>query len=325
MRSTLNKGQIEDLVTYCGSSPTHWRGNNMQICCPVHNETNSSMGVSEDKQVCHCFSCGFKGDFAWLLYKSLPDEFRSYHQARTFLKDRYELEYRELNEKTRNVSRYEDTFEKYQNVTHRKEIPLYKIAPFMSGKQTFAYFYERGFDSSDVKKFKIGRDLENKTVTIPVFYEDNKLAGVIGRYISPNRKKNERYKIYEFERGSTLYPMNHFKCIDDTIILVEGQFDAIKMHKYGYENTLAKMGVELTPKQANIICENCSRVIYVCDNDERSLEAREKDKKLLGDRVKFMIVDYPNYGKDSCDWSKEDIDLMIGNAHSPSVRKLRRL
>ena len=37
-------------------------------------------------------------------------------------------------------------------------------------------------------------------------------AGIIGRYISKKRKKNERYKIYDsFNRGQVLYPLDKFK------------------------------------------------------------------------------------------------------------------
>lgn len=292
------------------------------------------MGVSEDKQICHCFSCGFAGDFAKFLMYSLPDDFgfnanddktyfRGIRKARQFLSDRYELEYRELSYKTKMVKRYEDTLIAPKQERH--EIPLYKIAPFKSGKETYKYYYDRGFEKEDVKKFMVGRDLENKTVTIPAFYQDGTLAGVIGRYISAKRKKNERYKIYDFPRGEILYPMNFYEPLNDTMILVEGMFDAQRMIKLGYINTQAKMGVELTPKQANLVCDNCETLIYIGDNDERGLEGREHDRKLLGGRVNFLIVDYPDYGKDPCDWDKDTIDEMVRTAHSPIKRKLRRL
>ena len=289
------------------------------------SESHPSMGVSANKQVCHCFSCNFKGDFSWLLFKSLPDQFKSYASARAFMKERYALEYRELDKSVKSVKRYEEMHQHFLEKSSTKEIPLYKIAPFMSGKETYKYFYNRGFTKAEVKKFMIGRDLDNKTVTIPIFSEDNKLLGVIGRYISKKRKKNERYKIYDFDRGSVLYPLNYFEPIEDTIILVEGQFDAITMHRYGYTNTLAKMGATLTKAQADFICDNCDTLIYLGDNDDRGVEARESDRKLLNGRVKFLIVDYPDYGKDACDWEEEDIDTMVRNAHGVMSRKIRRL
>lgn len=335
MSQRLNKDQIEDLIVYCGSSPTRWRDEDILICCPVHGESNPSMGISADKQICHCFSCGFAGDFASLLYHSLPDEFgwkdektqrSAYAKARLFLADRYELEYHALDvDKMKRVKRYETLKEQYLG-DERHEIPLYKIAPFRSGKETFKYFFLRGFDKEDMKKFMIGRDLESRTVTIPAFYEDGALAGVIGRYISKKRKKNERYKIYDFPRGEILYPMNHYKSDDGVMIVVEGMFDAMFLHKHGYSNAQAIMGVSLTPKQADLICERCHTVIWLGDNDKRGVEGREKSRKLLGDRVKFMIVDYPDEesGKDPIEWGIELTGKIIESAHSPMVRKIRR-
>lgn len=323
MNDQLTKEQIEDLIEYCGSTPTRWKNDEMMICCNIHGESNPSMGVSADKQIVHCFSCGFSGRFDWYLFKSKSEEFKSLRSARKFLKDRYELEYRELSDAHRNVSRYEDIITIEEEERHI--IPMYKIAPFMSGKETYKYFYDRGFDKEDLIKFKIGRDLDSKTVTIPAFWEDNTLAGIIGRYISPNRKKNERYKIYDFPRGELLYPLNLFEPINDTIIIVEGMFDAMKMHKLGYTNTLAKMGVELTKQQADIICSKCSIVIDLGDNDERGQNGIKHDRELLKDFVTFKVVDYPNKGKDPCNWNKEEIDIMIKNAHSLFRKKVRRL
>lgn len=339
MSQRLDKDQIEDLIVYCGSSPTRWRDDDMLVCCPVHGESNPSMGVSADKQICHCFSCGFAGDFASLLYHSLPDEFKwkeddpktdrwAYSKAKVFLADRYELEYHALDtSKLKRVKRYESVLDDHSEVEKRHELPLYKIAPFMSGKETYKYFFQRGFNKADMQKFMIGRDTENETVTIPAFYPDGVLAGVIGRYISKKRKKNERYKIYDFQRGEILYPMNHYESDDGVMIVVEGMFDAMFLHKHDHPNAQAIMGVALTPKQADLICEMCHTVIWLGDNDKRGIEGREKSRKLLGDRVKFLIVDYPDeeYGKDPIEWGIELTEEVLATAHSHMARKIKRI
>ena len=338
MSNRLTKEQIEDLLEYCGSTPTFWRDNDMLCCCPIHGEKNPSMGVNEEMQVFHCFACGASGDFAKLLYMSRPDDFgyddrteetekktwyKANKKARAFLKDRYELEYRELFHKGAYVKKYEDL-----RIPVEKEdetIPKWKIAPFQSGKATYQYFFRRGFDKEDMQKFMIGYDDDNKTVTIPVFNEENKLVGVIGRYISSKRKKNERYKIYDhFERSRYLYPENFLKVKNDTIILVEGQFDAMYMHKIGYENTLALMTDSISRKQIEFLESHCSKIIYIGDNDNRGRESRQKTYEKLKGKFDFFIVDFPREGKDVCDWSKEEIDNMVKNCHSMMSRKIRR-
>ena len=325
MGQSLDKNQIEDLIVECGSSPTFWRQDDMLICCPVHGESNPSMGISAEKQVCHCFSCGFKGNFPWLLFKSQPDRFRSYAEAEEYFDERYELEHHRVSERTLNIPRYETTLKPKITKSGSKEIPLYTIAPFKSGKETYKYFYDRGFDKEDVKEFMIGRDLKSKTVTIPIFNLEDKLVGVIGRYISKNRKHNERYKIYSFERGKLTYPLNKFEPINDTMIIVEGSFDAIRMHKIGYKNTQAIMSNNMTVEQANLIADLVDTVIYIGDNDKQGVKAKEENIKMLKDRdIKVLIVDYPDYGKDPCDWKDKDIHYMVNNAHSRKL-KIRRL
>ena len=344
MSNKLNESQVDDLLDYIDTyNPNYWKQGEKLVCCPVHGESNPSMGISIEKQVCHCFSCGFAGGFAKLLAHSKPEEFgikynadgkvnhhsafRAERKAREFLALRYELEYHEIGKKSRNVKRYEQVKEIYfEDEVKRVELPRFKLAPFKSGKETYGYFFNRGFNTKDMQEFMIGRDLDNETVTIPVFYEDNVLAGVIGRYIAKDRKKNQRYKIYdEFERSMVLYPLNKSKPIKGVALIVEGQLDAIRMHKAGYTNTYATMTNNLSQKQADWLCANCDCVIWIGDNDERGLEGREKARVLLKNKIDFKIVDYPEHGKDVCDWTDNEIALMLSTARGVTIRKLRRL
>lgn len=343
MSLKLDEGQIDDLLEYIGTkNPNYWKQGDKLVCCPVHQETNPSMGISVEKQVCHCFSCGFAGGFDKLLAFSMPEDFgikynsdgrlnyasvyRAEKKAREFLATRYELEYRELGSKLKIVKRYDQLNEKIIKADKRVELPRYKLAPFKCGKETYGYFFNRNFNKEDMKTFNVGRDLDNRTVILPVFYEDGVLAGIIGRYIDKNRKKNQRYKIYDnFERSNILYPLNISKPKDGVVILVEGQFDVMYMHRLGYTNTYATMTNSLSRKQAEWLCKNCDTVIWVGDNDERGFEGREYLRNLLKNRIDFKVVDYPDYGKDVCDWSEEDIDLMLKGARSLNVRHLKRL
>lgn len=343
MSLKLDEGQIDDLLEYIGTkNPNYWKQGDKLVCCPVHQETNPSMGISVEKQVCHCFSCGFAGGFDKLLAFSMPEDFgikynsdgrlnyasvyRAERKAREFLATRYELEYRELGSKLKIVKRYDQLNDKILKVDKRLELPRYKLAPFKCGKETYGYFFNRDFNREDMKTFNVGRDLDNRTVVLPVFYEDGVLAGIIGRYIDKNRKKNQRYKIYDnFERSNILYPLNISKPKDGVVILVEGQFDVIRLHRLGYTNTYATMTNSLSRKQSEWLCKNCDTVIWVGDNDERGFEGREYSRNLLKNRIDFKVVDYPDYGKDVCDWSEEDIRLMLKSARSLNIRHLKRL
>lgn len=338
MSVNLTKEQIEDLIVYCGSSPTFWKDEKMQFCCPVHGESHPSCGVNSEIQAFNCFSCGAHGNFAKMLYLSRPEDFgydsstkekeektkiRAEIKAWQFLADRYELEFKIADNKVHSVRRYDELNIKKKE--EREEQPLWKIAPFHSGKATYQYFFDRGFTKEDMRKFFIGYDDVSKTVTIPVFYKDSTLAGVIGRYIAKDRLKNQRYKIYDFfNRSKLLFPLNLFNPINGEAILVEGQFDAIRMYHYGFTNTLALMTDHISKFQIEILERSCYSVIYIGDNDKQGIKARGDNYEKLKGIVDFKVVDFPDHGKDVCDWSKEEIINMVTNAHSIINRKIRR-
>lgn len=337
MSNMMTKEQIEDLLDNVVETPSRrdWKGNKIQFCCTVHGESHPSCGINIDFtpddrpndhfQVVHCFSCGFSGTIPWFVLKSLPDRFKNIKEVEEFLKKRYGVTYAyTYDPQTQTIRRYEDfgTEEK----TPRFELPKYKLAPFKSGKQTYQYFFDRGFDKEDMQKFMIGRDLENETVTIPAFWEDGVLAGVIGRYIDPNRPKNMRFKIYEFPKGSLIYPLDKLEVINDTIIGCESMFDVIKLHKWGYPNAIAMMGDGMSRQQADQIVSRCKVFIDLFDNDKGGLEARRIAKRRLGNRVMYLTPTYyPEEGKDPSDWGELETVKVIKSASLFGAKAIPKL
>lgn len=338
MSSTLTKQQVEDLlVNVIGVNKIMpWKGNKIQACCPIHGESNPSFGVNIDYSpedepnthltVFHCFSCGEGGTMPWLLAKSLPDQFSSVSAAAKFLKARYGLSTSFFNsEHGTHIKRYDDFFYE-ENESKRFEMPRIELAPFRSGKETYKYFYSRGFNKEDVKTFMIGRDIENRTVTIPAFWDDGKLAGIIGRYISKSRPKNSRFKIYNFPKGGLIYPLDKVVPINDTIIGVESMLDAIWLHKWGFPNTVAMMGDGMSQPQSDQIAKRCAKFIPLFDHDKGGAIATNIARKRLGDRVMFIPPTYyPSFGKDPDDWGELETVKVIQSATYLGVKNLPRL
>ncbi len=316
----LSKEQIVDLLINVLQSPKvmQWKGNKIQFCCTIHGESHPSAGInidyvpedsSQHYQVFHCFSCAESGTIPWLVYKSLPDRFRSVADAEKFLEERYHVKFNHLEFDGFNIKRYEEFFGEKEN---RFELPITKLAIFKSGKQTYQYFFNRGFDKNDMGEYMIGRDIDEKTVTIPIFWEDKKLAGIIGRYIDPRRPKNMRYKVYNFPKSGIIFPLDKIESTD-TIIGVESVFDAMLLRKWGY-NAIAIMGDSMSNKQAEQILERCDRFIDLFDNDNGGLTARESAKKKLRGIMYLTPNYYPNYGKDPTEWGRKETEKIIASA-----------
>lgn len=340
--SGFSKEQIEDLLTNVLDTPkmNDWKGDKIQFCCTIHGEKNPSCGINLDYcthdepdlhgQVFNCFSCGESGSIAWLVYRSLPDKFKSVGQVEKFLKQRYGVSTNlfDVANDSITVNRYEDKFVDIEEVNKKaREIkPLSTLAPLKSGKQTYKYFFDRGFDKEDMKNYMIGRDLKEETVTIPIFWEDRKLAGVIGRYIDPNRPKNSRFKIYDFKRSSLIYPLDKVEPVDDTLILVEACFDVIMLNKWGFPNGVATMTNKVSKAQAEQIKSRCSNLIVLCDLDERGIKLLQTAKKYLKGYVNILTPTYhPENGKDPCEWGELETVKVLNSATYLGVGNLPRL
>ena len=338
MSKGLSKDQIEDLLINVLHSPKimPWKDTMIQFCCTVHRESHPSAGIDIDfvpqdsnshYQVFHCFSCGASGSIPWLVYKSLPDRFKNVQEAERFLKERYHIDFSfDFDVDTLNIKRYEEHFIQLEEKAEKRyEMPRSKLAVFKSGKETYKYFFDRGFTKKDMQEYMIGRDLESETVTIPAFWEDGTLAGIIGRYIDPRRPKNMRFRIYGFPKAGLIYPLDKLVVTDDTIIGVESMLDAILLRKWGYKNTVAMMGDGMSKQQADQIAERCSKFIDLFDHDKGGEIARNIAKKRLGDRVMYLVPHYyPDFGKDPSDWGEEETNAVIESVGFTS-HKLPRL
>lgn len=330
----LTKEQIDDLLdNVIGVEKRNgWKGDSQQFTCPIHGESHPSCGITvgmtsdygEEKQLFHCFSCGAKGSIPYLLYESM-DEFKSIKKAEEFIADRFSISY-DASKKVlsrRSLRRVESDMR--TPIKKLKVLNRSVLAPFRSGKTTYKYFFTRGFTKQDMVYWSIGRDVENRTVTIPAFFEDGSLAGVIGRYIDP-RPKNMRFMVYGFEKGSLIFPENKLKVTDNTIIGVESMFDCMALHKWGFKNTVSIMGNQMTREQADYISRHCSRFIGLWDNDEGGEKAHEIAKKHLKGKVDYLSCDYSGVcGKDPLEWGEKSTERILSTASLFTTTILRRI
>jgi len=330
----MSREQIVDLLEYLGvrkikNNPAK---DNIQMCCPIHNEDNPSAGISIEKQVFHCFSCHATGGISWFLHLAEPDTFRSMQESDAFLKERYGVDFQAFDRSWREngLRRFEDFDEETEEYV-RFELPRVKLAPYKSGKETFQYFFDRGFNIQDVKDFMIGRDLVHKTVTIPVFWKDNVLAGIVGRKIDPKTPKNSRYMFMaDFPKSALLYPQNYYKSERGRVVLVEGHLDAIWCHKHGFTEVQAMQTNALSKLQAEWILENCKEVVDFSDDDKMGEYATKSIvDRLKGEGVKLLTVKhlYPEGKKDPQQCTPEELYFMLEEGHEKSMfaKKIRRM
>ena len=66
------------------------------------------------------------------------------------------------------------------------------------------------------------------------------------------------------------------------MIIVEGYFDVIALHRQGFKETIATCGTALTPDHIQVLRPLARRAIALFDTDEAGVRAAEKSFFVLG-------------------------------------------
>lgn len=339
-------------------------GDNIQFCCPFHGERRPSAGIDIYKEYGRCFACDEVFNLPKLVahcleftqtYKMMDGTTETkldIDRAKEWLKEKFNIDKKEIYFKGNTIQRLDD--EEEEETLGRYEQPMVTIAPFKSGKSTHSYFFERGFTKETAKIFKVGWDADKERITVPVFWKDGALCGVIGRAVLemhlPNGDINpEFYKVYKesekndvkyyiynkFPVGDILFPLPQFKLMDETAILVEGQYDSMWLHQNGFPNALSSLGSKLvyvkstqTCKQIDILYSlGVKKVILMRDPDTAGIKGMEHDYNLLKDDFVVYGTEFINGKKDPQELTKQEIKYMIDHKfiYGASSKKISRI
>lgn len=165
---------------------------------------------------------------------------------------------------------------------------------------------ESGFKKALLKELDIGFDRDRKRITFPIRDHHGNLVGVSGRTVTGEQP---RYKVYksEFQGVQSNYALNKGRVIwgldrfyltamhaglQSPVVVCEGFKAAIWCIQNGFDNTVALMGVYLTPEQKLLLSRVTNEVIVFLDND---LPGREATNNLVSQLANCMDVSVANY------------------------------
>lgn len=333
--------------------PLKKAGANYNTNCPFHKEKTPSFVVSPDKQVFHCFGCGESGDSISFLTK-----YKNYTfvEAAEYLAKRAgivleetsttakESGNKQLTDKLYKINREAAAYF-YKNLKRFPEVIKYLesrkietnvIKKFGIGYASdgwdnlLKYLTNKGFSEEDILKTGLIIKKENKTtyydrfrkrVIFPIFDLKSRIIGFGGRVLDDSLPKylNSPESIV-FSKGYNLYGINIAKeaVRDKSFILVEGYMDVIKMHVYGYANTVAALGTSLTENQIKLM-KRYSKCFYLAlDSDNAGQKAALKAINMLKkNNLDGKVVIIPN-AKDPDEYlnkfGKINFDKLIENS-----------
>ena len=80
---------------------------------------------------------------------------------------------------------------------------------------------------------------------------------------------------------------------EGAVIVVEGFFDALKVHQAGFPAVAALMGSSMSQEQEDLLTDHFDRVILMLDGDEPGRLAAEEISGRLTRKVFVKVVDVP--------------------------------
>jgi len=176
----------------------------------------------------------------------------------------------------------------------------------------------RGISREVIERFKVRYDKKHDRIFFPLYSIEGKLVSAYGRCGFLDR--NPKYLNYRegFSCSNYFFGEQFFEKSLGYLILVEGQFDVLRMVDYGYKNVIGIMGHN--PDLSKFI-EYIDKIYIVFDNDKAGRKkAYQVAEKYYKDLI-VKIVQLPE-NKDPCDCSKEEIELSIKNSKIFGIKHL---
>jgi len=312
-------------------------GRNFVALCPFHSEKTPSFVVSQEKQIFKCFGCGVGGN------------------AITFVQKYENLSFWEAVKRVSEIARVElpKGFFKRGELSKGIEESGLKAAKFFNKKLTAVkeYLLSREIDDKTANRFLLGyapsgyvRELKipkeeaqklglvnsrggeffRNRLMIPIFSHSGNVVGFAGRALSNNQspKYINTPETEIFKKSSILY--GFFQSKEEIVkkrevVIVEGYFDVISLHKIGVQNVVAPMGTSLTEKHASFLKRYSPSPILMFDGDSAGMKAAIRSAGLF---FKFgcepRVVQLPN-GEDPDSMARKQPEKVLKLLSSPKT------
>ena len=175
----------------------------------------------------------------------------------------------------------------------KKKVPLSeaKVRGFhealMSDAEALAAFKKkRGLTDATIKKFKVGYERRASRYTIPV-YDDHDALVNVRRYKPDAEASQKMWNWVGYGSPPRLYPQSEME--HDTILLVEGELDALIAIQNGFHAVSGTGGVMRWDPQWSK--EFDGKHVYICyDNDKEGRTGAKKVKQALKRHAASVVV-----------------------------------
>lgn len=171
-------------------------------------------------------------------------------------------------------------------------------------ERSHPYLSQRGLTLETIVDFGIGfcgKGMMAERIAIPIHNPEGNVVAYAGRFPGEANRDTPKYKLPQGFRKS-LELFNIDRAIKEPgekpLVIVEGFFDAMKLHQHGCRKVVALMGSTLSGAQEELIrthTDRRSQVIVMLDEDEAGRAGREDIAVRL---ARFVFVKVHTFGKE---------------------------
>jgi len=252
-------------------------------CCPIHRgDGRDAFHVNLARNIFHCFSCGAGGtvlDFVAAMEGCSLFEAAQRLQA------------------MRCSSTSSLTPNGKELVTERR-----KVSPPLKFRLTgvdcaHPYLDERGITEKTAIEFGVGfyagPGLMHGRLVIPIHNADGELVAYCGRSVD---RTLPRYRVPSaLAKSEILFNMHRAASGgDNSVIVVEGFFDCMKVHQAGIRPVVGLMGSALYEPQRQILLGRFRRVVLLLDGDPTGRKANTVIAQKLQPYCELRVVLLPD-------------------------------
>ena len=303
---------VRSVIKSLGLDVVGETSNDFLCYCPFHsNRHTSSFSVSREKGAFICFnpSCGEAGTLIELVKKVLT---KNEYEAIRYIAAKETESLNNFDETLEELFKDKPVFEEFSTeVLDKLYLELQSSVPAQE------YLKSRGINKDSADTFRLGYSNNMNMVVTPVHSPDGIPIGIVGRSIEGKSFKNST----NLPKSKTLFNIHRAKKIGNHVIVVESNFDAIRIHQAGFPNVVATLGGFLSPEQHHLLNRYFNHITIMTDADKAgrelgySIASKLRNKDILWASYEYGKI-YPHDAKDAGDMTDEEIKTCIKNAVS---------
>ena len=310
-------------------------GSSFKAPCPFHNEKTPSFFVHPEMQRYRCFGCGATGDVLDFLQNY---DGMTFYEALKFLADRAAITLKDFNRTSEDEEREQllailNLAKEYYHYllteheagktalaylkdrgTNSQSIKLFQLGYSMNSWDALIKYLhlKKKYPLDLIAKTGLiikGRgnryyDRFRGRLMFPLKNHRGQVVGFSGRVLDPKIKEAKYINSPEtslYHKSKLLYGYSElFREIrkDNSLVIVEGEFDVISSAQAHINNVVAVKGSALTKEQIELIARVAQTIILAFDQDEAGIKATKRAISLIKDKeIDLRVIDVKSLNK----------------------------